>query len=958
MTEQSEYQLEDSLMAQMQDLGYERVTITTEAALLANLKMQIVRANQLDQPLSDNEWKQVISHLGSGSAFERAKKLRDKFNVKFDDGSSRHIQFFWPNADDNIWQLSNQIMVDHSSQNGRTSRFDVTILVNGLPLVQIELKRRGGIEIAEAFHQTMRYSKAAYKAGHGLFEFIQLFVISNGANTRYYAKGTQHFNFTFPWADSDNKPINEIVDFAEVFLTPTHLTEMIAQFVVLYESSKTMMVLRPYQVHATKRLIERATTSDKNGYIWHTTGSGKTLTSFKASQIIMGLPDVEKVVFVVDRNDLDTQTANEFNAFKDGSVDSTTNTKNLVKQLGETHDKLIVTTIQKLNRAIKSERHQEKIRYLQDKKVVFIFDECHRSQFGETHRNIKRFFQQSQMFGFTGTPILVDNAHNKAGLKLTTAYLFDECLHRYTIVDAIRDRNVLPFQIDYVGKFTKNDSAADEKVTAIDTQEVYNDPKRIDDIARYIIEKHDTKTKRREFNAIFCVSSVDILTQYYDAFERIQAQKQADDPTFKPLTIATIFSYAANEATDASFEDNGLIAESSFETPAQIDESSRDKLDRYIGQYNHTFATNFDSGKNYYPYYRDIATKVKQRKIDVLIVVNMFLTGFDAKTLNTLYVDKNLKYHGLVQAFSRTNRIYNDKKPFGNIVCFRNLKQNTDDALALFANKQAKDIAVIPEMHELRKHYDQAAKNLLDICADYKAVDTLETEDEQLAFIKAFREVMRYNEQLGTFVDYDQADTDLNKEDFANFASKYIDLYRNIRTQNKNSQDKTSILDDINFQIEMLHSDRINVGYILELLKQANKQQDDGNEEKAAQYQAQVNDLIMNEPTFRDKQELIQKFIKEQMPKMPDGQTVEEAFAHFWDVEKEAAYQELCKDNNLKADVMQEILRKYETSKRLPDRNEVKALPNYKVKLFERKPLHERLMGKTRDFIQKFYADM
>ncbi|OLF35591.1 type I restriction endonuclease subunit R, partial [Psychrobacter sp. Cmf 22.2] len=461
MTEQSEYQLEDSLMTQMQDLGYERVTITTEAALLANLKTQIVRANQLDQPLSDDEWKQVISHLGSGSAFERAKKLRDKFNVKFDDGSSRHIQFFWPNADDNIWQLSNQIMVDHSSQNGRTSRFDVTILVNGLPLVQIELKRRGGIEIAEAFHQTMRYSKAAYKAGHGLFEFVQLFVISNGANTRYYAKGTQHFNFTFPWADSDNKPINEIVDFAEVFLTPTHLTEMIAQFVVLYEYSKTMMVLRPYQVHATKRLIERATASDKNGYIWHTTGSGKTLTSFKASQIIMGLPDVEKVVFVVDRNDLDTQTANEFNAFKDGSVDSTTNTKNLVKQLGETHDKLIVTTIQKLNRAIKSERHQEKIRYLQDKKVVFIFDECHRSQFGETHRNIKRFFQQSQMFGFTGTPILIDNAHNKAGLKLTTAYLFDECLHRYTIVDAIRDRNVLPFQIDYVGKFTKNDSAAD-----------------------------------------------------------------------------------------------------------------------------------------------------------------------------------------------------------------------------------------------------------------------------------------------------------------------------------------------------------------------------------------------------------------------------------------------------------------------------------------------------------------
>ena len=958
MSDQSEYQLEDSLMTQIEDLGYERITIPNEAALIANLKKQIVRANGLSQPLSTDEWKQVISHLESGTSFERAKKLRNKFNVRFDDGSSRHIQFFWPNADDNIWQLSNQIMVDHSSQNGRTSRFDVTILVNGLPLVQVELKRRGGIEIAEAFHQTMRYSKDAYKAGHGLFEFIQLFVISNGANTRYYAKGTQHFNFTFPWADIDNKPINEVVDFTKVFLQRSHLNEMIAQFIVLYESSKTMMVLRPYQVHATKRLIDRATNSNKNGYIWHTTGSGKTLTSFKASQIIMQLPDVEKVVFVVDRNDLDTQTANEFNAYKDGSVDSTTNTKNLVKQLGETHDKLIVTTIQKLNRAIKSERHQEKISYLQDKKVVFIFDECHRSQFGETHRNIKRFFQNAQMFGFTGTPILIENAHNKAGLKLTTAHLFDECLHRYTIVDAIRDKNVLPFQIDYVGKFTKKDKTTKEEVTAIDTQEMYNNPERIEDIAKYIIDRHNIKTKRREFNALFCVSSVDMLTQYYDAFERIQVQKQADDPTFKPLKIATIFSYAANEATDASFAQNGLIEESSFDTPTQIDESSRDKLDRYIGQYNETFETNFDSGQGYYPYYRDIATKVKQQKIDLLIVVNMFLTGFDAKTLNTLYVDKNLKYHGLVQAFSRTNRIYNDKKPFGNIVCFRNLKQATDDALALFANKEAKDIAVIPSMQTLEKEYNQAAKKLLDLCPDYKSVDDLETEDDQLEFIKAFREVMRYNEQLNTFVDYSQASTDLGKEDFANFASKYIDLYRQIRIQNSGSDDKTSVLEDIDFQIEMLHSDRINVSYIIELLRQANKKKDAGDDKDAARYQAQVHDLLMNEPTFRDKQELIQKFINEQMPKMPDGQTVEAAFANFWDVEKEAAYQDFCKESNLKTDVMQDILKTYETNKRLPNRNEIQALPNYKVKLFERNDLHNRLINKTRQFIQKFYTEL
>ncbi|WP_286800047.1 type I restriction endonuclease subunit R, partial [Acinetobacter sp. UBA2063] len=540
---------------------------------------------------------------------------------------------------------------------------------------------------------------------------------------------TTGIEFAFPWADVANKHINEIVDFAEVFLNHQHLTDMLTQYMVMLETTKSLMVLRPYQIYAVQKIVEHVQNSDQNGYIWHTTGSGKTLTSFKASQIIMNMPDVEKVLFVVDRNDLDTQTSREFNAFKAESVDSTDSTHTLVKQLDQRHDKLIVTTIQKLNRAISTDRYLESIDYLKNKKVVFIFDECHRSQFGETHQNIKKFFSNAQMFGFTGTPIFEENSQSKAGLKLTTDYLFNQCLHQYVIVDAIRDRNVLQFQIDYRGKYTakgmasndqfdeassagvfdplnppyqgnlptlnslpakegealplpllkgkvgmgliENHEQFDEDVEGIDTQELYDNPQRLEMIARYIVETHDTKTKNREFTAMFCVSSVDTLTQYYDLFEKVQAEKQQQDEAegrlFKPLTIATIFSYGANEAVENN-DQNGLIQEESTDTPNQINQSSRDKLDRYIANYNAQFGTNYNSGDGFYAYYRDIADRVKKKQIDILLVVNMFLTGFDSKPLNTLYVDKNLKYHGLIQAFSRTNRVYNDKKPFGNII--------------------------------------------------------------------------------------------------------------------------------------------------------------------------------------------------------------------------------------------------------------------------------------------------
>ena len=958
MTVQSEYQLENELITQLQGLGYATVTIKDESQLLSNLKTQIERANGL-APLSETEWKQVISFLNTGTVFERAKNLRDQFPVKFDDGSSKHIFFLSDDSSKNVYQVTNQITVDHRDFNGRTSRFDVTLLVNGLPLVQIELKKRG-MEIAEAFNQTQRYIREAYWAGQGLFSFIQLFVISNGANTRYYSNGTTGIEFAFPWADVANKHINEIVDFADAFLNHKHLTDMLTQYMVMLETSKSLMVLRPYQIYAVQKIIAHVQNSEQNGYIWHTTGSGKTLTSFKASQLIMKMADVEKVLFVVDRNDLDTQTSREFNAFKAESVDSTDSTHTLVKQLDQRHDKLIVTTIQKLNRAISTDRYLEHINYLKDKKVVFIFDECHRSQFGDTHQNIKKFFSNAQMFGFTGTPIFEENSQSKAGLKLTTDYLFNQCLHQYVIVDAIRDRNVLQFQIDYRGKYTakgmQNNLDYDEGVEGIDTKELYDNPQRLEMIARYIVDTHDTKTKNREFTAMFCVSSVDTLTQYYELFEKVQAEKQHQDEAegrlFKPLTIATIFSYGANEAVENN-DQNGLIQEESTDVPSQINQSSRDKLDRYIAKYNAQFGTNYNSGDGFYAYYRDIADRVKKKQIDILLVVNMFLTGFDSKPLNTLYVDKNLKYHGLIQAFSRTNRVYNDKKPFGNIISFRNLKCATDEALALFSNKEARKTVLVPSFDEIKQDYEQAVEKLFTITADYQAVDDLLTEDEQLEFIKAFREVMRYNAQLQTFIEYDQDDTKLDKQHFANFASKYADLCRAIRKTTK--KEKVSVLDDIDFQLDLLHSDRINVGYILTLLQMAVNAETN---EQRKKYEAQVHDLIGSDISLHDKQDLIQKFIEENMPKMINGQNVQVAFAQFWDAEKEQAYQHFCEQENLKPEVMKQVLDNYEFNKRLPRKEEMKELPNYKVKLFERDNVLSSLLIKTRQLIEKFYVGL
>nr|WP_309596992.1 type I restriction endonuclease subunit R [Moraxella osloensis] len=958
---QTEAQLEAELIDQLNLLGYQRFAVKGESDLINNLRTTLADINGIAR-FSDDEWQQIISHLTTGTIFDKANILRDKLPVKFDDGNSRHIYFLSDDPTQNRYQISNQITVDHTSSNGRTSRFDVTILINGLPLVQIELKRRS-MEIAEAFHQTRRYSREAYSAGYGLFGFIQLF-ISNGVNTRYYANGTKNIEFAFAWADITNKQINEITDFATSFLTPTHLTKMLTQYMILMSTTKSLMVMRPYQIYAVENIIQHINSNNNNGYIWHTTGSGKTLTSFKASQLIMNMPDIAKVLFVVDRNDLDTQTATEFNNFRADSVDSTNNTKTLVRQLGQQHDKLIVTTLQKLNNAISKDHYSDNIAYLKDQKVVFIFDECHRSQFGDTHKRIKQFFNKAQMFGFTGTPIFEKNSTSKAGLKLTTNYLFDKCLHQYVIVDAIRDKNVLPFQIDYLGRYTQkgmekskdtNTELTAEQVEAVDTKEVLEDPKRLKMIARHIIDTYPTKTKHGEFTAMFCVGSVEVLTQYYELFKQVQAEKQAEDEAqgkiFKPLTIATIFSYAANEAVETL---DGLLDEESADIPTQINQSSRDKLDSYIADYNATFATNYNSGDSYYAYYRDIATRVRNKQIDVLMVVNMFLTGFDAKTLNTLYVDKNLKHHGLLQAFSRTNRVLNEKKPFGNIVCYRNLKFATDQALSLFSNKdKAKEVVIIPDFEVILEKYEAAVKALKTIVATYQDVDDLYTEAQQLSFIQAFRDVMRLHTQLQTFSEYDQDNTSLDKQEFANYASKYSDLKNGLTTGGDKS--KTSILEDIDFQLDLLHSDRVNVGYIVKLLQLA-KDSKDKNQQQ--QYRKQVQDILNNDITLYDKQELIQKFIDENLPTMPNGQTVEEAFKNFWDVEKEAAYQKICVEENLKVETMQKVIQNYEYTKRLPRKDELKDLPNYKVGLFQRENVLSNLLNKTHQLINRFYMGL
>lgn len=966
MSKQSEQILEEQLITLLQKLGYEYIKINTEDELLQNLKNQLEKHNNIK--FSDREFNQIVNEISKGSVFEKAKTLREKILVRLDNGDSTHIELLktdhWCQ---NQYQVTNQVSQDGKYKN----RYDITLLINGMPLVQIELKRRG-LELKEAFNQINRYQRHSFGSNSGLFQYIQIFVISNGVNTKYYANNrNQSFKQTFYWTDFENKRLSNILNgFTDSFLEPCHISKMICKYIVLNETYKVPMVLRPYQYYAVEALIDRVKNTNKNGYIWHTTGSGKTLTSFKASQILMKMQEVHKVVFVVDRKDLDFQTTKEFNSFLDGCIDGTDNTSNLVKQFLNTYiDKkgeakntdLIVTTIQKLNTAISKLKYESKMAQLKDKRIVFIFDECHRSQFGETHKRIKEFFNNCQMFGFTGTPIFADNAAKNENGKRTTKDLFEDCLHKYVITDAIKDENVLKFSVEYVGRYKHKDGREtniDIEVEDIDTKELMEDDARLEKIADYIIAHHYRKTQSKTFTAMFCINNVPTLIKYVDLFKKKRLEGKHN------LNIATIFSYGTNEDdADANgfinFEkdfdsfDLNQVAEDRFQYQSTL--HTREKLDEYIVDYNNLFGTKYSTkdSESFYNYYNDISKKVKERKIDLLLVVNMFLTGFDSPTLNTMYVDKNLKYHGLIQAYSRTNRILNEQKSQGNIVAFRNLKSRTDEAITLFSNKEAIEVIVMKPYEDYAAKFNEAFENLLEIVPTTNSVDDLETEDDELNFIKAFRDLIRIKNILTAFADFKWEDLSMSEQLFNDYQSKYLDLWQKVKSNHQ--KEKVSILEDVDFELELIHRDEINVAYIIQLLIKL-KSQTQKDTTKAEQ---EIFNLLSTETTLRSKRELIEKFIQENLPVILDTDEIEPEFDKFWNKEQQDAFLKLVSEENLSPEKTEKLIEDYLFAERQPMRDEVLELVNgEKPSLLHRKKIGDRILKRILDFVDTFINGM
>ena len=937
MTTQSEQTLENNLVAQLEGLGYGKVRIENETDLVSNLKGQLEKHNKLK--LSDGEFKQVLNKLARGNIFEKSKVLRGTLDYIREDGTLGYLELInqikWCK---NQYQVTHQITMVGMYEN----RYDVTLLINGLPLVQIELKRRG-LELKEAFNQTNRYHRHSFSAGYGLFGFIQMFVISNGVNTKYYANNSvdkRDFKQTFFWADDQNKKITQLSEFADVFLEKCQLSKLITKYVVLNESASMLMALRPYQYYAVEAIVDRVQNTEKYGYIWHTTGSGKTLTSFKAAQILTKSPEVHKVVFVVDRKDLDYQTIKEFKSFSAGSVDATNNTKKLVEQFGD-DTPLIVTTLQKLNTAIINDKYKSTMGGLQEKRMVFIFDECHRSQFGDTHNRIKDYFPKVQMFGFTGTPIFAENSAKNALGKRTTKDLFGECLHKYVITDAIRDENVLKFSIEYIRTLQKKSGIQDINVEAIDTREVMEAPERLENITDYIIANHGKKTGYGDFTAIFCVSNVETLIKYYDL---LQQKKLAGEHN---LSVGTIFSYSANEDdSDANgFIETDIELDSGASTPEN--KHSREKLDEYIGDYNEMFATNY-STNDFYGYYQDIGRRVQARQVDILLVVNMFLTGFDSKPLNTIYVDKNLKYHGLIQAYSRTNRIMGKKKSQGNVVCFRNLKQATDKAIELFANKDAIEVITLEPYEDYAKKFAEAVEHLKVIAPSVDSVDDLLTEEDEGRFIQAFRELMRLKNVLGSFTEFSFDDLTIDEQDFEDYKSKYLDLYDKVRSNTE--KEKVSILDDIDFELELIHRDEINVSYIISLLRNMEESSD---EDKEKQRKA-ILGMLDSETQLRSKKELIEQFITEQLPQIQKDKDVGDVFEDYWDKEKQKAVVALSENEGLNPDGLQKVIGDYLFTEKIPLRDDVIAIMNTRPGLKERGTTTERIIAKIKAFIETF----
>lgn len=946
MCTQSEAILEKKLIEQLENQGFAKVIIKDESDLYINFRNQLEKQNGII--LSDKEFNRVLNHLEGGTIFDKATKIRDKFELYLDSGEIKYIHFFntkeWCK---NTFQVANQIAMIGKYKN----RYDVTLLINGVPMVQIELKRRG-IEIKEGFNQICRYHSHSFQ---GLFHYLQIFVISNGVNTLYFSNNRQlRYSQTFSWTDENNKKYSQLTDFAATFLSKCHIAKIIAKYIVLHQTSRQLMVLRPYQYYAVEKIVKRVEDKvPKNGFIWHTTGSGKTLTAYKASQILTMNDEVDKVVFVVDRKDLDYQTMTEFNAFSKGSVDSTDNTKKLIKQITENTQDLIITTIQKLNNAISRDSNKLKMLSVRDKRIIFIFDECHRSQFGDTHDNINKFFTNKTFFGFTGTPIFPTNNIGKR----TTEDLFDDELHRYTIKEAIDDGNVLRFSVEYYSTFKQKellDESGDDidvddiLVMGIDTQEVYNSEERLSLIVDFIIENHHKKTYSKEFNALFATSSIPTLLKYYNIFK----QKKHN------LKVATIFSYQANEdmTNDGIFEvephpEFAMAADPLKPYDNRVEDpndyQTREYLDQIVADYNEMYSTNFDLNKanGYNAYFADVTKKMKTRQIDLLIVVNMLLTGFDSHLTNTIYVDKNLRYHGLIQAFSRTNRTSGEKKGSGNVVSFRNLKRRTDDAISLFSNPEALDTVLMHPYQYYVDDFNFNANNLLALVGSVAGVDDLEGEEKKAQFIQEFRRLLRIKNLLSPFSEFTFADLNLTKQQFEGFISKYYDIRDKVKNQ---AVEKESILNDLDFEIELIRRDNINVDYIIKLMKDLDKE--------SASFTSDVDFILKtmdSSEELRNKKELIEKFIEENLPEIDDRSKLEENFDNYIDLERAKEIDKLAQQEKLNQEKLQEIIENYEFSNLIYS-EEVKKALTVKYKFLERFEKSKEIIQMIIKIVNKF----
>jgi len=877
---QSEADLERELIRRLQGQGYEYIGVTDEAGLVTNLRRRLETLN--GYVFTDAEWERffadAVANKNEGIA-EKTRKIQENHVqiLKRDDNTTKNILLI---DKKNIHNNRLQVLNQYETADGiHANRYDVTILVNGLPLVHIELKRRG-VAIREAFNQINRYQRESFWAASGLFEYVQLFVISNGTHTKYYSNTTRFqyikessgdarkskkktsnsFEFTSYWADGTNKVIADLADFTKTFFAKHTILNILTRYCV-FTADGLLLVMRPYQIAATERILNRIEIANtyKNfgkveggGYIWHTTGSGKTLTSFKTAQLATALPYIDKVLFVVDRKDLDYQTMREYDRFEKGAANSNTSTAVLKRQLEDPASKIIITTIQKLGVFIGKHRSHE----IYGKRIVLIFDECHRSQFGDMHKAITKAFKKYHLFGFTGTPIFAVNAGTAGNpLLRTTEQAFGEKLHTYTIVDAIKDANVLPFRIDYVNTMKMPDNMEDEQVRAIDTEKAMAAPERIAEVVGYVLEHFDQKTKRQSFythkdrrvagfNSIFAASSIPMACRYYTEFKRRLEESG------RRLNIAMIYSYSANEEEPDEEFDND-----------KLDKPSREFLAAAIADYNAAFATNFDtSADKFQNYYKDLSLRVKNREVDLLIVVNMFLTGFDATTLNTLWVDKNLRYHGLIQAFSRTNRILNSVKTFGNIICFRDLKKATDDAIALFGDREAGGIVLLKTYDDYYNGYEQDGKvkpgykECIDrLLAEYPLGAAITGETMQKAFIALFGTILRLRNILTAFDDFEGNEI-LSERDFQDYQSLYIDLYEEIRP--KDDGDKENINDDIVFEIELIKQIEVNIDYILMLVAKYHESNCTDKEILAA-----IDKAVNSSLELRSKKELIEGFI-------------------------------------------------------------------------------------------------